>query len=247
MSSRTIRTRSRPVTTKSNHANDPIAMAIHGANHQDTFVLDHSAEGHCARWRFLPDQPFGASDPIQHRGKAPRSLRYWIPRQETECQAPMPCTLDEIVPSPHPRLSPTSEGDQQSWHHHLDDRGSDRTRSMIQPIGWLGVSSQFFWPFDQIVVPEVSGRVPKTSTDVEPTSAEPEQRLAGSNPRPQSRSAVQVDGPSGGFGGPPHQSSGRKNVLPPEALPPCFRPEARAPQKQPSVASMIGGCETKRS
>ena len=35
----------------------------------------------------------------------PRSLRYWIPRQETGCQAPMPCTLDGIVPSPHPRLS----------------------------------------------------------------------------------------------------------------------------------------------
>ena len=117
---------------------------------------------------------------------------------------------------------------------------------MIQPTCWLGVSSQFFWPFDQIVLPEVSGRVLKTSTDVEPTLAKREPRLAGWNRRPQSRNAVQVDGPSEEFGGPPHRSSGRKNVLPPEALPPCFRPEARAPQKQPSVASMIGGCETKR-
>ena len=84
--------------------------------------------------------------------------------------------------------------------------GSGRIRPTIQPPGSLGSSWQSFLPCDQIVVPEASALVPRTTPDVEPTSTKREPLLAGSSPRPQSRMDEQTDGSSGGFGGPPHQS-----------------------------------------
>ena len=163
-------------------------------------------EARFGRWGFLQVQPSGASDPIQHRGKALRFLPCWISPQEMECQAPTPYTLDGIDQSPDLRPLPTSGGDQLSSHHHLGAPGSGRIRPTIQPPGSLGSSWQSFLPCDQIVVPEASALVPRTTADVEPTSTKREPHLAGLSPRPQSRMDEQTDGSSGGFGGPPHQS-----------------------------------------